>query len=126
MQVVPAFVPGVPNVSPTTWGCVCAVDKAKTSCVPSVPTFFMYPPSLQRFFSCGAHTLPHAQRRSSYGEGMPLKVGDTGDRGVLGRKTRTNRPYFRLHLSLAERGHGGGTLSSLGDMQRIEILGGNV
>jgi len=115
MQVVPAFVPGVPNVSPKTRGRVCAVDKAKTLCVPGVPAFFRYPPSIQRFSSCGAPTPPRAQRRSSYGEGVPLKVGDIGDRGVLDMNTGLNKLDFRPHLSPAKRGHARDTLLALGD-----------
>ena len=125
MQVVPAFVPTVPNVSPRTRGRVGAVDKANTVCVPGVPTFFRYLLSIQTFSSCGAPTPPRAQRRSSYGEEMPLtygeaiplKVGDIGDRGVLDMNIGMNKLDFRPHLSPAKRGHAGYTLSSLGDTQ---------
>jgi len=51
----------------------------------------------------------------TYGEAIPLKVGDIGDRGMLDRNTCMNKLNFRPHLSPAKRGHARDTLLALGD-----------
>jgi hypothetical protein len=117
LQAVPAFAATVPNVSPKTRGRVCVVDKAKILCVPGVPTFFEYPPLYTQIPRLWCPYSPLWTETFLLRLRAPLKVGDTGDRGMLDRKTRMNKPYFRRHVSPAKRGHAGGILLALGDMK---------